>query len=166
MFAKRLKQTMLERKLSIPQVAHLAEISVPTIRSILYGNGGPTLFTATCIADALGLSLDWLAGRTEEPGGTTDGGRVRGGRKPKAYPIEEPDLNTFAVRLQEARLAKGWGLSQAAAAFGTAYSSYRGWERGLHQPSLSGLIRAAQVYGVSIDWLAGLSDDKGGKETT
>ena len=35
--------------------------------------GDPSLFAAICIADVLGVSLDWLTGRTDDPqmGGRT-----------------------------------------------------------------------------------------------
>ena len=50
---------------SIPQVATKAGLSQSTIYNWVYGKAEPNGFCLICIADALGMSLDELVGRTE-----------------------------------------------------------------------------------------------------
>lgn len=66
-------------------------------------------------------------------------------------------MNDFCVRLQAAR--KKAGLSQEAASqqLDIRYSTYRRYERGTTEPTVSVAARMAKLYGVSLDYLAGLS---------
>lgn len=52
------------------------------------------------------------------------------------------------------------GLSQekAAASQGIAYRSYRRYETGEREPTVSSLWKIADFYGVSVDYLIGRSD--------
>lgn len=67
-------------------------------------------------------------------------------------------MKDFCVRLQAAR--KKAGLSQEAASqrLDVRYSTYRRYERGGTEPTISVAARMAQLYGVSLDYLAGLTE--------
>ena len=47
-----------------------------------------------------------------------------------------------------------------AASIGVPLRTYQRYERGESEPQLSTLIRIADFYGVSLDYLAGRSDEK------
>ena len=70
-------------------------------------------------------------------------------------------MSVFSQRLTALR--KGQGLSQAAAAEGVnaAPRAYQNYEYGSAEPRLSTLIRIADFYGVTLEYLAGRSDDPG-----
>ena len=64
-FGERLKQARLEREVGQKELAETACISINTLRAYEQGKHEPSLFCATCLARALGVSLDWLAGIEE-----------------------------------------------------------------------------------------------------
>lgn len=59
-------------------------------------------------------------------------------------------------------LRKSRGLRQAAAAelIGLSYMSYRRYETGEREPSVSSLWKIADFYGVSVDYLIGRSEER------
>lgn len=67
-------------------------------------------------------------------------------------------MSIFSQRLMALR--KERGLSQSAAAEGikAAPRAYQNYEYGTAEPRLSTLIRIADFYGVSLDYLAGRSE--------
>jgi transcriptional regulator with XRE-family HTH domain len=64
-FAERMRETRLELGMSQAQLARKMGMSQQAISSIEGGRRESYLFTALCVADALGVSLDYLAGRTD-----------------------------------------------------------------------------------------------------
>ena len=52
--------------LTIKQLASKSGVSVNSIGFYEKGKAEPSLFVATCIADVLNVSLDYLAGRKEK----------------------------------------------------------------------------------------------------
>jgi len=67
-------------------------------------------------------------------------------------------MSLFSERLVALRRRKG--ISQAAAAkqVKAALRAYQNYEYGSAEPRLSTLVRIADFYGVSLDYLAGRSD--------
>ena len=65
---------------------------------------------------------------------------------------------TFADRLKELR----GSLSQADFAYKirAKQTSYSSWERGVKEPGVSTVVEIANTFGVSADWLLGLSDQR------
>ena len=61
-------------------------------------------------------------------------------------------------RLRESR---GITLKQMASAVGVGESSIRSWEHGRREPATYVIIRIAETYGVSTDYLLGLTDKEG-----
>lgn len=64
------------------------------------------------------------------------------------------------ARLQELR----GPLSQVefSRKIGTKQTTYSSWERGIKEPPLSTIEALSRQFGVSTDWLLGISDDKRG----
>ena len=69
-----------------------------------------------------------------------------------------PDL-TFSTQLSKLRKAKKLNQEQASELLGISRSTYANYEVGAREPSLALLKKMAKVFGVSADYLLGLSDD-------
>ena len=67
---------------------------------------------------------------------------------------------TFGERLKDCRKTCGISQRQLADKSGVAYSSIQGYENDSHDPSLFNASCMATTLGVSIDYLAGLTDEK------
>lgn len=71
----RMSETIGDRIRLIRQAQHLSQkalawrvgITAPALSQIETGHVEPRTFTLTCLADALGVSMDYLAGRTDTP---------------------------------------------------------------------------------------------------
>ncbi len=66
--------------------------------------------------------------------------------------------NTFAERLKDLRTEKNIGQIELAEKLQVSRGIISLWENGLREPTLSSLIRIATFFGVTLDYLAGLSD--------
>ena len=64
----------------------------------------------------------------------------------------------FAERLKELRTERDVGQVELADKLGVSKAIISMWENGLREPKLSNLILLAEYFGVSIDYLAGLTD--------
>ena len=62
---QRMRQAREARGLSRPKLSKMSGIGCTSIEGYESDRNDPSLFAATCIADVLGISLDWLAGRTK-----------------------------------------------------------------------------------------------------
>ena len=67
-------------------------------------------------------------------------------------------MNIFAERLKELREEKGLSYSQLAKEIGVSYVSIGRWERNLRVPNIIDLKKIAEFFGVSADYLIGLSE--------
>lgn len=63
----RFKQVRLENKLTQRQVAEMIGISEQSYQRYEYGKVVPSALVLISLADALGVSLDYLVGRTDTP---------------------------------------------------------------------------------------------------
>ena len=68
---------------------------------------------------------------------------------------------TFPQRLQELKQRQGVMQKDVAASVGVPLRTYQRYERGESEPQLSVLVRIADFYGVTLDYLAGRSDVPG-----
>lgn len=62
---ERLREARLNRGMTAGELSQHAGVSAASISHYENDNRWPTLYTAACIAGALNISLDWLAGRKE-----------------------------------------------------------------------------------------------------
>ena len=67
-------------------------------------------------------------------------------------------MATFSTRLQELKETKKLLQKDAAKALDVPLRTYQRYEHGQQEPQLSTLIRMADFYGVTLDYLAGRSD--------
>lgn len=65
----------------------------------------------------------------------------------------------FSERLRSVRIASGLTQQAAADAFGISLRGYCRWEKGEREPQLTTLAAIANYYGVTADYLLGLSDE-------
>ena len=67
-------------------------------------------------------------------------------------------MATFSTRLQELKETKKLLQKDAAKALDVPLRTYQRYEHGQQEPQLSTLIRMADFYGVTLDYLARRSD--------
>lgn len=63
---ERITKARNKKNWSVGQVAIKARMSKATIQAVIYGNHSPRIDTLIPIADALDVTLDYLAGRKEQ----------------------------------------------------------------------------------------------------
>lgn len=73
--------------------------------------------------------------------------------------MEKALETTFAARLRDSRIANGQTQQAAADSFGISLRGYCRWEKGEREPTFSTLVAIADLYGVSVDWLLGRTDE-------
>lgn len=64
----------------------------------------------------------------------------------------------FQKRLKELRTEKGLSQKELSEKIGTTYSAISYWETGVNEPKMSYIIALCKFFGVSADYLLGLSD--------
>lgn len=69
-------------------------------------------------------------------------------------------MSLFCERLIELREKNNLSQAQAAKEFSVVVRAYQRYEYGEREPRLSTLVRIADFYGVSLDYLAGRTDRK------
>ncbi|MBQ8851552.1 MAG: helix-turn-helix transcriptional regulator [Oscillibacter sp.] len=67
-------------------------------------------------------------------------------------------MATFSERLQELKVSRGVMQKDVAAAIDVPLRTYQRYEYGEREPQLSTLVKMADFYGVTLDYLAGRSD--------
>lgn len=65
---------------------------------------------------------------------------------------------SFGNRLKELRTENGIGQIELAQKLGVSRGIISLWENDLREPKLSNIVTIAKFFGVSLDFLAGLSD--------
>lgn len=70
-------------------------------------------------------------------------------------------LKILALRLKELRDSLGLNQSEFSESIHLKQQTYSLYERGRNKPPIDLLIKIAEKYSVSLDWLCGLSDDEG-----
>ena len=65
----------------------------------------------------------------------------------------------FNEKLRELRLEKCLNKNEIAKSLGVSATCYAGYEQGYRQPDLKMLTKICLLYGVSADYLLGLSDE-------
>ena len=69
----------------------------------------------------------------------------------------------FSERLRMIRKEKGMTQIEVAAKIHISERHYQAYEAGKHEPTLSVLLRLADLFDVSLDYLAGRSDAPGSR---
>lgn len=68
-------------------------------------------------------------------------------------------IDILTKRLKECRKKTGLPQIKVAIYCDITERAYQSYELGVHEPKVSILMRIAEFYGVSIDYLVGLTDD-------
>lgn len=68
-------------------------------------------------------------------------------------------MSVFATRLRELRTEHNLSMKQLAQAINTTDGAISNWENEVNEPKISYLVRLAQFFNVSADYLLGLKDD-------
>ena len=66
----------------------------------------------------------------------------------------------YYPRLRELRVAAGMNQTEIAEALDMQQNQYSRYERGERELPMHLFVKLAEVYGVSLDYMAGLSDEK------
>ena len=72
----------------------------------------------------------------------------------------------FSKRLKELRVEKAMTQKQLAEALSIGYRTIQDYEYGVIEPTVSVLVKLANFFGCSVDYLIGCSDKKCFVETT
>lgn len=67
-------------------------------------------------------------------------------------------MSVFSERLVKLRDSRNLSQKEVAKEFGVVVRAYQRYEYGEREPQLSVLVRMADFYGVSIDYLSGRTD--------
>ena len=68
-------------------------------------------------------------------------------------------MNKFSQRLKELRIEHGMTQQYLASLLNIKQQSYTRYEYGTGEPSLDTLIKLAHIFGVTTDYLLGVSDE-------
>ena len=71
---------------------------------------------------------------------------------------------TLSERMRIIRHLRGIWQKEAAEAAGVTQAAISSYEKNKRTPSVGIIIRLAQLYNCSLDWLCGLSENIGGKK--
>lgn len=69
-------------------------------------------------------------------------------------------IEILAKRLKELRIENNYSQYEIADMIGIAQVTYSHYELGKRSVSIQNLVKIAQIYNVSVDYLLGLSDNK------
>ncbi len=67
----------------------------------------------------------------------------------------------YSERMKLLRTEQHYSQQKVASLLGIALRSYQYYERGQREPMVSVIIALANLYGVSTDYLLGVSDERG-----
>ena len=67
-------------------------------------------------------------------------------------------LPIFSQRLKELRMERSLGQVALAESIGVSKAVVSMWETGKREPSMTSIIALSNFYGVSIDYIVGLTD--------
>jgi transcriptional regulator with XRE-family HTH domain len=64
------------------------------------------------------------------------------------------------MRLKGLRIKKGWSLLELSLLVGVSDQTISNWERGKNEPNIENIIKLANIFNVSIDYLLGRTDNE------
>jgi transcriptional regulator with XRE-family HTH domain len=79
---------------------------------------------------------------------------------------EEHLTSAFPQRLRESREKLGIAQQELARLCSFGLNQINRYERGVQEPSVPALIKIANILGVSLDYLVGMTDDSQGQTTS
>ena len=136
--SENLKDLMTEAEIKAPALALATGVDPSTILSLLRGDGLPYVDTLVSLADHFRCSTDYLLGLTD---------RLEDIPFKKRPPF--PEQLTFLLnhfKITKYRLEKQTGLSE---------KTVNRWHNGKTQPTVESLIRLANFFDCSVDFVLG-----------
>lgn len=70
----------------------------------------------------------------------------------------------FGDRLRELRVSRNWSIEDVSNKIGIGTSTYGGYEKEYRKPPIQNLIKLANLYDVSVDYILGLTNEKNIKD--
>ncbi len=67
-------------------------------------------------------------------------------------------MSTFCLRLRDLRKEKGVSMKELAKEIEVTDAAVSNWENGINEPKLTYIVRLCLFFGVSADYLLGISD--------
>jgi len=174
-FGQRLRELRNRRGLSQRELAEIIGVSKSSANMYERDEREPSFRTLGAIADFFGVSMDYLLGRADEAGaphavqppamigaGTAHQSRPRWDGSEGSETMARPRKSTsstqdpIAMRLREL-IANTRDL---AGHLGVLPQSVNSWKTGQTRPSLENLCEISRFYGVTTDYILGLTDVK------
>lgn len=158
--AERLRVLRKKYHISQAATAKRVKISFPTYCRYERDEGEPSATTLVLLADLFAVSTDYLLGRTEKP----DACKIdilephleHSPPKRDSSNTEEAQIvATFAENLLSLRNKNQWSQQLAAEQIGIPFSTYRRYETGKREPTLTTLVKIADCYHLTLDELIG-----------
>lgn len=146
-FHEKLKMLRKKKGLTQQEVAKLVHVERGVYTNWELGNRNPNYENLSMLACVFDVSIDYLLGDYLEIS------------KERYLKIKESDLmktsNVFPQRLKELRLKKGLTQTELGEKVGVKQSTFTNWENGKREPNFETIIKIADLFEVSVDWLFG-----------
>lgn len=152
-FAENLRTSRKTRRLSQTALAEHVHVSQHAVSTWELGLAKPSADTLQALAEFFGVTIDDLVGRTGDSS-----------TEPAAPITPQPAFGTaqssrrFTDRLRMAREAKNLTQGDVARAVGVARNLVSRWEIGDRKPQGDALVKLADLFGVTTDYLLGRCD--------
>ena len=147
-FGDRLHALRKEQKLILEKFAEPLGVTKQAVGRWEKGERQPSLALLSKIAESYEISTDYLLGLSDRREQSQQGEG------------QEYSPKLLSERMKFLRKQKGLTLEQFGVEIGVTKQTTSRWETGLRQPSLEMLAKVAEFYGVSADYLLGLSDKR------
>lgn len=155
--AERLRALRKKYHLSQAATAKQVKVSFPTYCRYEHDEREPSATTLVLLADLFSVSTDYLLGRAEKPNTrkvNTSSHSEDSFPKWSNSNIEEAQIvATFAENLLSLRKKSRWSQQLAAEQIGIPVSTYRRYETGKREPTLTTLVKIADCYHLTLDEL-------------
>lgn len=142
-FHEKLKMLRKEKGLTQKSLSNMLNISQGAYAHWEYGNREPNFEKLSMLACIFDVSIDFLLSENLEIS------------KETYLKLKEEKKNLFSVRLKELRLKKGLTQTELGEKVGVKQNTFTNWENGKREPSFENLVKLADFFGVSLDWLFG-----------
>lgn len=140
-FGEKFEHILLEHETTVTEIEEKTGITHNSLYAYLGGKNFPSLSTAIKLATYFDCSLDYLLGRTDAN-----------------YKYKRKDMPDFGIRLKE--LFETFGSNEYRLHKGTKISRSltHAWLTGKSKPSIDNLIKIADFYGCSVDFVIGIEN--------
>jgi len=140
-FVETLQDLMMQRNIKLVDLSKTTKITLPVFYAWFNKTAIPTIKNLIILSSYFDCSVDYLCGRTEHS--------IMKATNPTA----------FHVRFSFIMNKSGMSFRELSAKTKVSLSGLHGFVKGTRKPLLENLIRLANFFDCSLDYLLGLSDD-------